>query len=191
VVNLMMGVEVTNRSLAQAQADAANRMNAVIGKLKSLGIAESDIKTVSYTVSPQYDYPQNGGAPVLRGFQVSNLVSVKIKDVGRAGEIIDAVIGEGATNIQGLSFALDNPQAARDQARDQAMQDARRKAEQLATLAGVSVGRPVSISESDTGGPTPVPLQRAAPAAEAAAPPPIQPGTTEIRTTVNVTYQIQ
>jgi len=192
VVQLVMGVQVTNRSLAQAEADAASRMNAVIDKLTSMGIARDDIKTVSYNVNPQYDYPQDGGAPILRGFEVSNLVSVKIKDINRAGEIIDAVIAVGATTIQGLSFDVDNPAAANDQARSQAMQDAQHKAQQLAAAAGVSLGRPLSISETSTTSPPPVPLARGVAAAPAAAaPPPIQPGTTEIHVQVSVTYAIQ
>src|SRR5262245_18125861 len=147
IANLTLGVDVFHPSLRQAEDEAAQRMNAVVDKLSSLGIAKEDIKTVSFSISPEYDYPQQG-TPTLRGFRVTNLVSVKIRDVARVGELADAVIGEGATTIQGLSFDLSDPSAARDQARAQAMQDARHKAEQLASAAGVTLGKPISISES-------------------------------------------
>ncbi len=192
LARMTLGVEVFNRSLAQAEQDASQRMNAVVNQLASMGIVKDDIQTVSFSVNPEYDFPQNG-APTLRGFRVNNLVSVKIHDVNRVGDIADAVINVGATTVQGLSFEVSNPQAAADQARTQAMQDARHKAEQLAAAAGVALGKPMSISESVSVPPTPVPLERgvAAPAAAPATAPPIQPGTTEIRITVNVAYSIQ
>jgi uncharacterized protein YggE len=189
---MVLGVDVFNASLARAESDSSQRMNQVIDALTNMGVAKDDIKTISFSVSPEYDYPQQG-TPQLRGFRVSNLVSVKIRDVNRVGDLADAVIAVGATTIQGLSFELNDPSAAKDQARTQAMQDARHKAEQLAGAAGVTLGKPLSISESEQGGVPPVPLQPrlAAAPAEAAAPPPIQPGTAEVHVVVSVVYAIQ
>jgi uncharacterized protein len=193
IARLSMGVLVEKRSLSAAQTEASDKMNAVIDRLVGLGISRDDIQTVNFSVNPVYDYPNDGTRPELRGFQVANQVSVTIRDIGKTGEVADAVIDVGATTIGGLSFDVSNMQGAKDQAREQAMADAKRKGEQLARLAGVGLGRPLSISSSDTGGPPPEVYRgdtAAAPAA-AAAPPPIEPGTSEVRTTVNVTYFIQ
>jgi uncharacterized protein YggE len=193
IARLSMGVLVEKRSLSAAQTEASDKMNAVIDRLVGMGISRDDIQTVNFSVNPVYDYPNDGTRPELRGFQVANQVSVTIRDIGKTGEVADAVIDVGATTIGGLSFDVSNMQGAKDQAREQAMEDAKRKGEQLARLAGVSLGRPLSISATDTGGPPPQVYRgdvAAAPAA-AAAPPPIEPGSSEVRTTVNVTYFIQ
>jgi uncharacterized protein YggE len=187
VARLTLGVEVSNASLAAAQTEASTRMDAVIRKLKAAGIPDPDIRTVSFSVNPQYD--QSGG---LRAYQVQNLVGVKSADVPGLGTLIDDVVGAGATRLFAISFEADDMAGLKDQARDQAMQNARARAEQLARDAGVSVGRPLTIEESDVGGATPVQAAPRAAAAPAAAPPtPIQPGELEVRTTVRVVWAIQ
>jgi uncharacterized protein YggE len=195
VARITVGVEVTDPSLANAQAEAARRMDAVVAKLKADGIAESDIRTVSFNVSPIYDQRPNDaqGAQTLRGFQVQNLVEIKSTNVAGLGPLLDDAVAAGATRIYGIRFEADNLEALKAQARDQAMQNARTKAEQLARNAGVSLGRPLRIEESDIGGVTPV-RQQAAPAAALAAPAPptpIQPGELLVQTNVNVTWAIQ
>jgi uncharacterized protein len=187
VARLTLGVEVSNASLAAAQAEASRRMDAVIQKFEAAGIPDSDIRTVSFSVNPQTD--QSGG---LRAYQVQNLVGVKSADVPGLGKLIDDVVGAGATRVFAISFEADDMAGLKDQARDQAMQNARARAEQLARDAGVSVGRPLTIEESDVGGATPVQAAPRAAAAPAAAPPtPIQSGELQVRTTVRVVWAIQ
>jgi uncharacterized protein YggE len=195
VARITVGVEVTDPSLANAQAEAARRMDAVVARLKANGIAESDIRTVSFNVSPIYDQRPNDpqAAQTLRGFQVQHLVEIKSTNVGGLGPLLDDALAAGATRIYGIRFEADNLEALKAQARDQAMQNARTKAEQLARNAGVSLGRPLRIEESDIGGVTPV-RQQVAPAAALAAPAPptpIQPGELLVQTNVNVTWAIQ
>jgi uncharacterized protein YggE len=185
--HITIGVEVNDASLANAQAEAARRMDAVTTKLKADGIADDDIRTTSYNVNPQYD--QNGA---LRSYQVQNLVDVKTTNVTGIGPLIDDAVNAGATRIYGISFSASNVDDLKNQARDQAMQNARAKAEQLARDGGVSLGRPISIEESDAGT-TPVAARAPAPAAafSAAPPTPIQPGELTVQTQVRVVYAIQ
>jgi uncharacterized protein YggE len=186
VVRITLGVDVTNQSLANAQADAAQRMDAVVAKLKADGIADNDIRTVSYNVTPQNDQQGN-----LRGYEVQNMVEVRSTNVGGLGALLDDVVGSGATRIFGISFEASDIAAIKAQARDQAMADALAKAQQLARGGNVGLGRPVTIEESDTGA-TPVPLARLQAAPAAAAPTtPIQPGQLQISTTVHIIYAIQ
>jgi len=190
VARITIGVEVTDASLTNAQAEASRRMDAVIAKLKADGIPEADIRTVSYNISPLYDQ-RDQSQTVLRGYQIQNLVEVKSTNVSGLGPLLDDAVAAGATRIHGIRFEADNMEALKTQARDQAMQSARAKAEQLARDAGVSLGRPVRIEEADTGGVTPV--RAAAPAAALAAPAPqtpIQPGELQVQTTVHVVWAI-
>jgi uncharacterized protein YggE len=192
VARITLGSEVFDPSLTNAQAEAARRMDAVVNKLKASGIPESDIHTVSFSVNPQYDQQPNQNQPVLRGYQVQNLVEVKTTNVGGLGSLIDDAIGSGATRVFGIRFEASDMAALKSQARDQAMQDARAQAEQLARGAGVSLGRPIAIDISDTGGATPLPAARQALAAPAgAAATPIQPGELQVSTTVHVVWAIQ
>jgi len=185
--HITLGVEVTDASLANGQAEAARRMDAIVGQLKAAGIAESDIKTTSYNVNPQYDQNQS-----LRGYQIQNLVDVKTTDVAGLGALLDTVVSAGATRIYGIRFEASNVDDLKAQARDQAMQNARSKAEQLARDAGVGLGRVISIEESDPGT-TPVARQQfgVAPAAAAAPSTPIQAGELQIQTQVRVIWGIQ
>jgi uncharacterized protein len=189
---ITLGVDVTAQSLAQAQSDAAQRMDAVVAKLKADGIPEANIRTVSYNVTPQYDSNQNQNPPVLRGYQVQNMVEVKTTNVGGLGALLDDAVGAGATRVYGINFEASDMEAIKAQARDQAMANAQTKAQQLAKDAGISLGRPVAVEESDAGGVTPV--QRAPAPALAAAPAPttpIQPGQLQVSTTIRVVWSIQ
>jgi uncharacterized protein YggE len=186
-----LGVEITEPTLAQAQSEAAQRMDAVIAKLKASGIPDTDIKTVSYNVTPQYDQQGNQNQPVLRGYQVQNLVEVKTSNLNGLGALLDDAVGSGATRIFGINFEASDMEGLKNQARDQAMANAQAKAQQLARDAGVTLGRPIAVDESDTGGVTPVQVAPRAAAPAAAQTTPIQPGQLQISTTVHVTWSIQ
>jgi len=189
--HITLGVEVFDASLSNAQATAASRMDAVVAKLKAAGIPDTDIRTISYNINPQYDQRDPNQA-VLRGYQVQNLVDVKSTNVGGLGALLDDVVSAGATRVMGIRFEASNMEDLKNQARDQAMANARSKAEQMARDAGVGLGRPISIEESDPGGVTPVRAQ--APAAALAAPAPttpIQPGELQVQTNVRVVWSIQ
>jgi uncharacterized protein YggE len=191
VARITIGVEVTDPSLANAQAQAAQKMDAVVTKLKADGIADSDIRTVAYNITPIYDQQGNQAQPVLRGYTVQNLVEVRTTNVAGLGSLIDDAVAAGATRIYGITFESSDMESLKSQARDQAMSNAQAKAQQLAKNANVGLGRPISIEESDTGGVTPV-VRTAAPAGVAAAPTtPIQPGQLQVSTTVRVVYAIQ
>jgi uncharacterized protein YggE len=192
VARITLGTQVFQPTLVAAQADASTRMDAVVQKLKAAGIPDADIRTVSFTITPQYDTRDANQSP-LRGYQVQNLVEVRVGNTAGLGQLLDDVVSAGATRVFGIVFEATDMQSLKDQARDQAMQNARAKAEQLARDGGVGLGRPVVVEESDVGGVNPVRAQpAAAPAAVGAAPaPPIQPGELQVRTTVRVVWSIQ
>ncbi len=190
---ITLGVEVFDQSLANAQAEAARRMDTVVNKLKALGIADTDIRTTAFNINPQYEQRDQSQPPVLRGYQVQNLVEVRTTNVGGLGALLDDAVGSGASRVFGISFESDDMEALKNQARDLAMSNARAKAEQLARDAGVSLGRPMTIEESDTGGVTPVRANDAAAplASSQAVTTPIQPGQLRVSTNVHVLWSIQ
>jgi uncharacterized protein len=182
------GVEANGQTLAEAQADAATRMQAVIDGLTGLGIPKEDIRTGRISASPVYDQRDR---TIIRGYQASNSVQVKLREIDKVGSIVDQMTASGANRVDGLSFIVENIEAPKNQARTQAVQNARMKADQLASLTGMRVTGVKTIQESDASSP-PVPYaQPAAARAEAAPPTPVEPGTQEVRTQVTITYIIE
>lgn len=121
-------------------------MQSVIDALKSLGYGVTDIQTSGLGLNPTYD--TSGPVSKLIGYQASNGVTLKVKDISRLGEILDLAVNAGANRIDGLSFDIANKDAALAEARIAAIKDARAKAELMAGALGATIGRPVTVSES-------------------------------------------
>ncbi|MGZ8363975.1 MAG: SIMPL domain-containing protein, partial [Caulobacteraceae bacterium] len=146
MATISMGVQVEARTAAAAMRDNAVRMNQVVAALRQAGIADKDIQTSGLSLNPQYTYADNQ-PPVLRGYQASNMVTVQVNDLARLGPPIDAVVGAGANNLNGISFGLKDSLAAENQARLLAVQALQAKAALYANATGYRVSRLVSLSE--------------------------------------------
>jgi uncharacterized protein YggE len=193
VATLTLGVEAQESTVALAQSEASTAMNAIVSALKSGGIAEKDIQTQQYYITPIWTYNRDTGEQTLAGYRVTNTVTAKIRKVADTGDIIQAVVSAGGnyTTINGISFTVDNPAPYQEEARKEAMTDARTKARQLADAAGVSLGAPSYISESGGVAPVKNVTLPSVPEAPSPAPPPISPGETEITVNVQVVYEIR
>jgi uncharacterized protein YggE len=156
VATIRAGVVSQAATAAAALADNAQRMNRVLAALKKAGVAPRDIATASVGLSPQYRYAENQ-PPVITGYQATNTVSIRFRDVAKSGAILDALVGQGANQIDGPNLAIDEPDAALDEARADAVKRARTRAELYARAAGMRVTRIVSITENgeNTGSPNP------------------------------------
>ena len=187
-----VGVDILKPTLKDAQTEATTQMTAVIDALKAAGIDAKDIQTANYSVSILRDYDENGNPAAIKGYQISNQVNVKVRDLDILGDLLDTVVGAGANNIYGIAFLVDDPSKAASQARAQAVGNARQKAEELAGAAGMILGRAVAITESEAPPPSPEVFKsvEADSAAGSAAPVPVQTGTTEISVTVDVTFEM-
>ena len=186
VAIVQLGVDITNPSVGEAQGIATQQMDAVLKKLKSLGIADKDIRTIQYSVQPQIDYQKN----VLTGYRVVNVVKVTVRQIDKLGAVLDQAVGSGATKVQGISFTIDDPSKLQAEARDKAIQDAKAKAEQMAKAAGVKLGKVTALSESG-GTVSPRYEMAMAPAAKGAADVPISVGESEIQVTVQMVFDIE
>jgi uncharacterized protein YggE len=187
---LDLGVSAEGKTVKEARDTAATAMNKVLGALKDDGVADKDVQTRQFRIEPEYDYPN--GKQVLIGFRVTNIVEAKVRDLDRVGEVVDdaAQAGGDVVQVQGLSFSIEKPDDLRAQAREEAMADASARADDLAKLAGVKLGKPLSINESTSIPPTPY-LAGATMEGTAQAPTPIQPGELDISVTVNVVFAIE
>ncbi len=142
---------------ATAQSDSAAKINEITAYLKEVGVSESDVKTSGYNLNPKYRYesvncpagnycPSN---PVIDGYQVSQTIEVKVRDLTKSGDLITAVGDRGATNISGLRFTIDDESELKAQARENAIVDAQEKADILAKTLGVKLVRITSYYEEE------------------------------------------
>ncbi len=191
VAILNLGVEAQALTVAEAQKQAAEAMEAVVGELDKHGIAKKDIKTQHFSIAPVRRWVED--KEVLIGYRVTNTVTTKVRKVEDTGTIIDAVAKAGGdfTRINSISFTVDDPTASHKEAREKAMADAETKAKQLADLAGVKLDKPTYISESGGLIPGPREFIMRAEAAKAPPPTPISPGEMEIRLSVQMVYSIK
>jgi hypothetical protein len=192
MANVQIGVQIQNESLGAAQTEATDKANALIDQIKAAGIDEKDIATAQFSVEPVMDY-RDGQTPRVTGFRVTHMLAVKIRDLNRAGQIIDDLVSSGANTVYGLSFGFSNPDALMNQAREQAVANARATAEQLATLGGVSLGGVILIEDGGSNTPPmPLAMRGAADMAQGAGGAvPIQAGQQEVQVQVNVVYAIK
>jgi len=179
------GVTTQGKTAKEASDANAKEMTAVIDALKAAGIAERDIQTTRLSIYPQQD-PNKAGKARIIGFQASNQVNVKLRDINKIADALDRMISAGANEISGVSFSVSDPSKALDAARKDAVADAKRKAEIYATAAGVGLGRAVVIQEEGT----PALFQPKAMVMRAAAAPPVQPGEETLRISVTIGYEL-
>lgn len=189
---------VTSQGETAREALDANTaaMNELLAALKSAGIEPRDIQTSGFSVNPNYVYSdardEQGYTlpPRINGYQVSNSVSVIVRDLTDLGTILDTSVTVGANTVNGVSFSVADPTELYDQARKAAFTDARRKAELYAGVAGAKLGELESIRESQGYSvPEPYPLYARAEVA-AAAPVPVEAGELTFSVTVNVQWEL-
>lgn len=153
---LTIGVETRAETVADARAEAADAMEAIVQAVNEHGLEDEDVQTQSFNIWPEYVYPEigsgeiRGNQPVLVGYTVRNTAVIKIRDIDAVGTIIDDVAEAGgdATRIEGIGFSIEDPEPFMAQLREEAVQDAKEKAEHLASLSEVSIGDLTFISEA-------------------------------------------
>ena len=190
IAAISAGVMTEKKTVVDAQKENTAKMNAIVAKIKSFGVADDDIKTTNYSIYPQYDWIDN--RQVERGFQVSQNVEVKVRDLAKIGDILAAVGELGANQVGGVTFTIDEPEELRQQARLKGLEAAKRKAQALAEAAGVKLGKVVGFSESE--GYVPSPMYYARDAAQGlgggGAAPSIESGSQDVVVNVTVLYEI-
>ena len=184
------GVQTLRPTATAAIEENAARMDRVRAALKRAGIEDRDIQTSSINLNPEYRYDQNQ-PPRLTGYRATNTVNVKFRDLKRTGAILDALVAEGANQINGPNLTIDKPEAALDEARAKAIANGRARAELYANALGMRVVRLLSVSES--GGyavPPPMPMVMMAERSQSADTK-IDPGSQQLQVSVSMSFQLQ
>jgi uncharacterized protein YggE len=179
IARTSIGVEVRAADVQQATSDATARMNAVTQAIKQLGIPDKDLRTHSFSIGFEQDptpppTPIPAAAPTTRAaaagatataapapeqpatprgyYRVSNMLEVTIRDLSAVGRVLQAATAAGANNVWGINFEIENTDTLKVSARAQAVQRAQQAAAELAQLAGVKLGKVISVSEGESGG---------------------------------------
>ena len=185
------GVRTEAKTAAEALSENATRMNALFDVLEEAGIAERDIQTSNFSLNPKYDYPERR-APRLVGFEVSNQVTVRVRDLDELGGILDTVVEAGGNAFGGLSFAVEDDSDLRDEARKLAMKNAVARAKLYADAADYKIARIVTISEGGSYSPQPMKMQaRMQMDMAESAPSPVAGGELSFRASVNVVFELE
>jgi uncharacterized protein YggE len=190
-LRVTLGVETRSASAKDALAANNDKANALIATLKDKGVETKDIQTSQLSINPTYD----DRGQRITGYQVNNIVTATLHDIGGAGALIDAAAGAvgDAVRVQSIGFSIDDDSALKAQARTQAVHLAQLQAEQMAKAAGVRLGNIRFISEVPASSPMPYAerdLAGDAKAAVGSAPAPIEPGQQELSLTVDVVWDI-
>jgi uncharacterized protein len=184
-----IGVTTQAQTAQAAAADNAQRLETALAELRRALGAGAEIKTVSYSLNPDYRYPKDGGKPTITGYMATNIVRVTLNDLTRVGQAIDAATRSGVNQVHRLQFTLKDEQDAKSQALRAAAVKAKAEAEALAQALGLKIARVLSVVESSEGV-QPIMRDVMLARAEAAAPTPVEPGTIEVRATVTLTVEI-
>lgn len=189
IAYLNLGVEAEGPTAAEALKKNSAQMDATIKSLRDAGVEKKDIQTSGLYVGAKYDYSRDSSPPRIIGYQANNTVSVKLRNLDKAGAVIDKAVGVGANRLDSISFGVANPKPLMDSARKAAVADARDRAALYAEAAGVKVGKVLQISDGYAAAPGPVPVARMAMAEAKAVP--IEVGETSLSASVTIIFEIE
>lgn len=189
VARISAGVVTQATDSNSALRANAQQMDKVMAAIKKSGIAERDVQTSGVNLNPQYKYEDNK-APQIVGYQASNTVNIKVRDISKLGQVLDGLADQGANQINGPMFSIDQPEPVYDQARMDALKKAQERAQTYAKSLNLRVVRIVSIDETNNGGFQPMAVLSAAPRAAKEFNSPISPGETTLSVTLNVVFEL-
>ncbi|MFA6315367.1 MAG: SIMPL domain-containing protein [Candidatus Paceibacterota bacterium] len=201
IATFSFSVTETAKTVLEAQTKATEKTNAALKAVKDGGVEDKDVKTQNYSINPHYEYQSSvctqyscpSSKSILTGYDVSQSIEVKVRDLSKAGALFSAIGALGVQNVNGLSFSIDKPEALRAEARAKAIADAQSKAKELSKQLGVRLVRIISFSESGDerlfaygkGGAMDMAVSSVAPA------PTVPVGENKIVANVNISYEIR
>jgi len=183
------------KSAAEAYRENNRVMTAVRDAVTGQGIAQKDVQTQNFTIAPQYRWDDDRDENIFEGYQVSHSLFVKLRDIDKASAVLDAAVSAGATQVSGVSFTVENPKDYLAEARVEAIKAARAKAELIAQTAGVTLLRPMMISENEPGDwrvyHAQANVDLASTGWQGAGEASLEPGEVKLSHTVNITYEMK
>ena len=196
IATLSAGVRTQGKTAREALSANSEAMSSVMSGMEALGIEKKDIQTSDFAVRPLYQRydsrPGEGGVrppPKIVGYEVSNLVSVTVRDLDRLGEALDTFVTLGANELHGVNFGFEDPNPLRDKAREEAVKDALDTANLLTNAAGIKLGRILTMSES--GYAPPQPMGKAMRMEAASMDVPVASGELSVSASVTITFELE
>jgi uncharacterized protein len=190
LVNLSASVITLSPTAGEALNQNAERMARVIAAIEGQGIAQEDITTSAISLSPQYEWNQTTQRQIFRGYQVNSTVQIKLHELPRTGRVLDAMVTAGADEIGSITWSVEDPAAAQQQAREAAFATARQRALGYAQAAGYADVRLLEVSEGSPGWGGPQPLMADAAVETRNLTMPIRPGQVQTGVTISVKYEM-
>jgi uncharacterized protein YggE len=190
IVRIGAGVVTTAPTASGALQENARRMETVRAALRRAGVAERDIQTSQLNLHPDYRHDQGGNQPQLIGYRAINEVTVRFRNIADTGKILDALVAQGANQINGPMLGIDKPEGALDEARTRALAAARARAELYARATGKRVGRILAISEGG-GNMGPMPMYRGDAITVTGSKTEISPGEQSLSVTLAVSFELE
>jgi uncharacterized protein YggE len=194
IAKIDLGIEETGTNLKTVQDDVDKKSQSLVDQIKKLGIDANDIKTISYSIYPQYDYTTP--SQQITGYQVSTEYEVTIRDFTKINDILATATSYGANSIGNVTFDLsdDLKNQKMEEARVQAVADAKTKAEGLAKVAGITLGKIINVSETTPSNIQPLMLPVTGGGGtldKTVTPPSVESGTTELDVTISLSYEVR
>jgi len=181
---------VTQAQTSQAAADQnAKAANAVVAQLKAAA-PSATVKTVNFSVNPNYRYPKDGGAPTIIGYTANNTVRMELNDLTLVPKVIEVATKSGANNINRLNFTLKDEEPFRARALGEAAQQAKSGAEALASALHLRLGRVLEVQEGQPVVVSPLRQVQFAAKAESVTEPPISPGNIDVHASVDISFEL-
>jgi uncharacterized protein YggE len=190
VAIISAGVVTRAPTAGAAIQENSARMDRVLAALKRAGVADRDVQTSSISLNPEYRYQENK-PPELVAYSASNQVSIRFRDIRNSGKILDALVAEGANQINGPTLTIDKPEAALDEARVNAIANGRARADLYARALGKRVVRVISVSEGAGNYPVPPPMPMVERMSAQAADTKIVAGEQKLQVSVSMVFELQ
>lgn len=186
-----IGLFTEGEDVPSTQDANTQKVNAIVGALRDLGIAGADIQTNNYSISPRYQYEE--GRQMVIGYTVSQNISVKVRDLSQVGAVLSRVGQLGANQVNGVQFTIDDPSSLQQEARKLAIEDAQEKAQELAEALDLEVVQVVSFSEASSSPQPPQPFaaREFDAVGGSGGAPDIEPGSLDVNSRVSVTFEIR
>ena len=190
-VMISLGVTTQAETAAEAMRANSERQQAVLDTLSEAGVNQGDIQTSGLSLNPLMNYPENGDAPSIDGYMAQNLLTVRVTEINRAGEVLDSIVTAGANEMQGIRFIREDSQATEDEALQMAVEDATHRASVMAEAAGIELGPIIRIGEPKNDAVPPGPVMMRAMGAEADAKSiPVEGGEVAFTADVDVSFAL-
>lgn len=189
IASINVGIQSNGSSVKLVQEQINSTINKISAVIKELGIDSKDIQTQNYNINPDYDY--SGGNQKIRGYVASTNLAIKVRDIDKVNQVIDVSTENGANQVGGINFEVDDNSKAENEARQKAVDEAKKKAQDAAKIAGFRLGKIINYSENFQGGIRPVYMMSSDSKLPVGSSTEVEPGSTDITVVVTLSYELQ